>query len=447
MPPSRNLIFVLAHGLRSDAMADARTWPLNTPHFEALARRGLRMAAISACPTDPGAAVCLMTGLHARQHGHVRDGDRPSLTNALPRWLREQGYHVAGVGDVGWIRDQFDRCVVVDDVTRPEPEDCDYIKTLEADGMATAVKQQRRQRQRSGPFEPDRLLLEPEQDADGFITSQAARLIETMPEEQPWAIVVWFTGPGNDLPPPTLYDGLVNPADLRDGFVPADFRTLDVLAEPVHPRSMLQRLEPDSIARVRADYLGRVSLIDYGLRRIVDASDRRGDRVRTWTVVTSDRGHLLGEHGLVGHRSFLDGAIEVPLIIAPPRDDPMPDDAIPEGLFSTLDATATVAALGGCDPPTGVTGRSLMPLVNNENVAPVRGGILSEFNDRLMLETERYKAVFNRCTGRCIGLYDLLTDTDEKRNLIDETTGQNALESLRHRLADALLPLRAVAVR
>jgi arylsulfatase A-like enzyme len=444
----RNLLIILTHGLRNDALSDEHCWPLSTPHFEALARRGLRMTSISACPTDPGGMVSLLTGVHPRQHGFVRDGDAESITNCLPAWLADQGYHVAGVGAVGPIRTLCHRSVITDDVSVMRPIQCDYWRAARAKGLAAAVMQQRKQRLRSGPFEPDRLTLEPEEDIDGFIAAEAVHMIERLPTDQPWALFVIFSGPANDLPPPPLYDGIVDPAMLCDGFVPPDFRTLDALAEPVYPRIMLQRLEPKLIGRIRADYLGRVSLIDYALRRIVDASDQRDDRTRTWTLVTSDRGHLLGEHGLLGHRSFLAGAVEVPLIIAPPRGAAMPDDAIPTGLFSTVDIAPTIAALGSCDIPSTLAGRSLLPLLHGNAVTPdLPGGCISEFNDRIMLENDRHKIIFHRATGKCLGLYDLVTDEAEKKNLADSPVGMNMIDAMRLRLADALLPLRAVNIK
>jgi len=43
-------------------------------------------------------------------------------------------------------------------------------------------------------------------------------------------------------------------------------------------------------------------------------------------------------------------------------------------------------------------------------------------------------------------MYDLINGEEERKNLIDSLIGQNLLESLRCRLADALLPLRSAAV-
>src|SRR5690606_37643129 len=129
---------------------------------------------------------------------------------------------------------------------------------------------------------------------------------------------VVFTGPGNDLPPPTLYSETIPLPQLAGGFIPAKLDALDALAEPAYPRVMLQRLEPYSVQRIRADYLGRVALIDHFVGRIADAVTNRADRSRTWTCLTADHGYLLGEHGLIGRRSFFGGAVHTPLLLAPP---------------------------------------------------------------------------------------------------------------------------------
>ena len=440
---------VFASGLRSDALDDEQAWPLQTPNLTRLTEngRGLRAVAASASPCQPGGMISLLTGLHARQHGRLLPGDEPNvITDALPHWLAEAGYFVAGVGAVQPLRAALDEAVVVAPLSTPEPEACDYFKQIGAAGLAPAITQQRRQRLRSGPFETDRLLLDPHDDVDGFIARQARQLIERLPTDRPWALIVIFTGPGNDLPPPPPYGELVNPALLTDGFAPADLKRLDALAELAYPRVMLQRLEPHTLARIRGDYLARVALIDHGVGRLVEAATSRRDAGRTWTVVASDCGYLLGEHGLIGRQSFLAGAIETPLIIRPPRRSPQPLACRDEGLLSTVDVSATLAALAGADLPPWATGRSVLPSLKGKPVPALVGGLVSEFNDRLMLETERYKIVFDAQTGgdrACLGIFDLLADPQERRNLSEAAAGQNLVDALRQRVADVLLPLRA----
>lgn len=438
----RNLIIVLAHGLRSDAVSDARAWPLETRHLEKLADRGLRLSATSACPADHGGMISLFTGLHARQHGYVDQMTSNLACEGWPVQLVDAGYHVAGVGCIGAIEPWLQDAVHVDDVERLDPPGCRYLAATREKGTYHAIAQQRRQRLRYGPFEPDRLLLEPEDDIDGYITRAAVDKLREMPTTKPWALIVIYNGPGNDLPPPTLYDGVANLRELEASFTMPDFTELDDLAELDYPRIMLQRMEPRKLARIRADYLGRVGLIDHGVGQLNSTLATRHDKARTWTVVTSDRGHLLGERGLVGHRSFLTAAVEVPLLIAPPS--PVKLHATP-GLISTVDIAATIAGLAGCDLPAAASGRSLLHVLAGDPLGMPRGNAcLSEFGRRVMIETEQYKAIFDVDAARPLGLYDLLNDPDELDNLVAKSAGLNVIDAMRCRLGTALMLTRAL---
>jgi len=411
--------------------------------------------------------------LHARQHGHLEQAPRhafaPGIVNPAviydgwPAWLRAAGYHLAGVGCIAPIEPWLHEAVFVEGVDAQDSTTCAYLHALETKGMKWAVQQQRRQRQRAGLFEPDRLLLEPDDDIDGFIFVQARRMLARMPADRPWALIVMPSGPANDLPPPTIYSQIVSPESVVGGFMPIDLKMVNALAELDYPRVLLQRLGPERIGRIRADYLGRVSLIDYGVGRLATVVRARPDAQRSWMLLTSDRGHLLGEHGLVGHRSFLSGAVEVPLLLVPPgaelrprAEDAADEDAPPaEGLASSVDVAATIAGLTGCDMPRTVTSQSALALLEKKpgpgnldalsalGVTGVksRSSCLSEFGHRLMLQTDRHKVVFNTETRAAIGLYDLVTDPDEEQNLVGTPKGVNLLDSLRWRLGDALMPL------
>lgn len=448
MAARRNLVIYLASGLRSDALEDERAWPLRTPQFGRLARRGLRLVATSACPADPGGLITLLTGLHARQHGYAEPETPAACVTGLPTWLADAGYHVAGVGCLGPFASTFTESVLVEPASAVEPTRCAYAQAMHAKGLWTALAQQRKARARGGPFEPDRLLLDAEDDIDGYIADEARRVVAGLPSDRPWALVVVFAGPGNDLPPPVRFADAVDITLLGDGFTPADLKRLDALAEPAYPLIQLQRLERHTLAQIRADYLGRVALLDESIGQIADAVTHRSDRARTWSMVASDMGYLLGEHGLIGRRSFLCGAVETPLIVAAPSGGRLPHRAQDAGLFSTVDVAATAAALAGADVPEACVGRSLLPLWGGDAIGPLKGGLLSEFGERVLLETERFKAVFDARPGDgggdCLGVFDLLNDPDERKKQSNAAAGQNLIDSLRLRLCEALLPLRAV---
>ena len=154
MSVGRNLLIVLAHGLRSDALSDVGAWPLRTPNFDNVARRGLRLIASAASTADPGAAVSLLTGLHARQHGYVDPLPGAAPVRGWPALLADAGYHVAGVGCVGAIEAELAEAVCVappDELGSPR---CAYLSAIKRTHDLGPLIEQRRQRRRAGLFDP-----------------------------------------------------------------------------------------------------------------------------------------------------------------------------------------------------------------------------------------------------------------------------------------------------
>lgn len=437
----RNLIIVVGHGLRSDALSDAEVWPNHTPNLDKLCQRSLRLIGTAASPADPASVLSLITGLHARQQG-ISPADPSQLRcDGFPALLRDAGYHLTGVGCVTPFGHHLDVAIPVADLSVTDPKQCAYLNTAAQHGKLEAILEQRKQRTQFGPFTTEHSAIEPDEDIDSFIATQAQKALKTMPTHKPWALIVFFSGPGNNLPAPRMYDDLADIDHLGSDFVPANFSRINQLAELDYPRVALQRLNRKKIGQIRRDYLGRVSLIDHGIGQLIKTAKLRDDHHHTWSLITSDRGCLLGEQGLVGHRSFLAPALEVPVIITPPTPV-RPRSA--DDLVSTVDVAATIAALAGCDVPENNPGRSLLPLIMGDDLPQPFTGLISEFAKRLLLETERYKVVFDTENRQSIGLFDLLNDPDETQNLLGNPVSANLLDSLRWRLADTLMPLCAV---
>jgi hypothetical protein len=59
----------------------------------------------------------------------------------------------------------------------------------------------------------------------------------------------------------------------------------------------------------------------------------------------------------------------------------------------------------------------------------------------------RHKVAFDLDEQAPRLLFDLVTDQQEKRNLIESPAAANVLDRLRVQLSEALLPLRAVGAR
>ncbi|MBI1368723.1 MAG: sulfatase-like hydrolase/transferase [Planctomycetes bacterium] len=441
MRKDRNIVLVVGGGLRQDVAFGTGTWAVRTPNLDAFAADGLKLGLMAASPAATPSLVSLFTGLHPRQHGLLDEG---ATVGRLHGWLGrfvEAGYYTAGVGRVALIADHLNEAAVVNDIASPWSGQCAYMRYLKSRGLVDRVTKQRNQRFSTKPFAYDNFgLTAPSDDVDGFITQQSLMLIESLPQDKPWILVIAYTGPGNDLPAPPAYLAKVKPDKLGGGFVPLDQRSSDDYADCPYPRALLQQLDTKTMATIRHHYLGRVAMFDNMMGLLADTLDRCGHGERTWVAITSDRGKLLGERGLLGHRSMLRPAVEVPLWLLPPQGVKRFPDPPQHGLMSTTDLAATLCMIGAVDAPHGSRGQCLLPAMHNRPVG--RESVISEYGTRLLLATQRHRVVFDIETDQPRSLFDIVKDPRQQNDLIGRPDELVLLDMLRYQLAGALLPLR-----
>lgn len=449
MTVDRNLLILLTGGMRSDVFSHVAAWPVNTPHFDDLATWGVGLAATAVSPAAGPANLSMWTGLHPRQHGLLDEGPLLTGRRTWAHQLAEAGYHVVGVGQIDGIAEACAERCPVGHLSSLNDEDCAYLQHMHRRGLLDRVQQQRSRRLESGPFEMDAFgLTGPGDDVDVFIAQQASLAIETLPRDKPWALIVSFTGPGNDLPAPDRFLKQIDTAALHRAFAPANLATIDTYAEIPYPRTLIQQLNGERVAAIRQHYLARVSLLDEGLGLMRSTLDRCEQAERTWISLCSDRGQLLGERGLIGHRSLLGPAVSVPLWLLPPEMMDLPirqhrEFDVPHRLVSPVDLAATVCAIAGADPPPGCVGESILPAIHQREVG--RDRVLCEYGTRLMLETMSHRIIYDVESQQPRALFDLVRDPQERDDLVDTTTALGVLDMLQWELAAALLPLRPVA--
>lgn len=451
MSVQRNLLIVLTGGMRGDALGGAGVWPVDTPHLDRLASAGLAVTGISTTVSGKAGLRSVYEGLHVRQAGV--GSVATAGVGGFMRRLREGGYHTAGVGRVGLIADALDEHHIVAEADQLDSAGCHYLRFAERRGLMGYVEYQRKQRLRSGLFEAGEGIGEPREDVDGYIAEQAVEMMERMPPSgntsggggKPWAMVVAFTGPGNDLPAPGIYWDAVSPAKLTNRFIPAAVGEVDRYATLEYPRHLLQQVDAKRAAMMRRHYLGRVMMMDCCMGMLRNAIAKRTDRGATWTLLTSDRGTVLGERGLFGCRTFVGSGAYVPVWVVPPDgvdaaragDEALRED---DGLVSGVDFAATVCALAGVDESRGCTGRSLLA-----GFGGIVGcdAVMSEDERTVLLHTERHKAVYESATGELRVLFDLKHDMQERTNLADSPYHANVTDQLQATLGKVLLRLGA----
>jgi len=93
--------------------------------------------------------------------------------------------------------------------------------------------------------------------------------------------------PHEPFDPPFPYSEMYNPGYTGQRFI-----------WPTYGGSELY--SPDELKEIRALYAGEVSLVDHWLGHLLDKVERLGLMDDTMIIVTTDHGHLFGEHGMIG---------------------------------------------------------------------------------------------------------------------------------------------------
>ncbi len=145
------------------------------------------------------------------------------------------------------------------------------------------------------------------------------------------------------------------------GFEPT-VRELEVIRRSHFGPEPLQ-LNAEDLAFTKARYDGGIRYADYWVGRILDQIRQLGlDRTAT-IILLSDHGEEFQEHGSVQHDRLYTTVTRIPLLIRPPGGT---DGKVIDTVVQALDLMPTLLDGAGIEPPTGLQGRSLMPLLRGK---------------------------------------------------------------------------------
>lgn len=170
------------------------------------------------------------------------------------------------------------------------------------------------------------------------LAAQASDVIATAAE--PFALVVGFASPHGPQAGPVRFDAAVPPAlDIGPALDPL---VADRATTVWNRRWRGLQGVSDAVDTIRA------------------ALDARGITGRTLVVFTSDQGFAVGELGAFGKMDWHEWVLRVPLIVSGPG---VPAGDVRRGIVSHADLAPTFAALAGVEPPAGLYGRALQPIL------------------------------------------------------------------------------------
>jgi arylsulfatase A-like enzyme/Flp pilus assembly protein TadD len=186
-------------------------------------------------------------------------------------------------------------------------------------------------------------------------------------------------------------------------------------------------------------YSGEIAYVDQALGKLFSRLGAKGLENKTCTILTGDHGESLGEHGEATHGYFAYNAtLWIPLLASFPGIRP----AEVATNVGHIDIFPTVCAVLGLEPPAGLQGRSLLPLIRGERLPEkeIYFEALTAYCNRGWAPLRGYIAGPMKFMDSPIPeLYDLGTDFSELRDLAQGTD----LNSYRRRFEELFAGLGA----
>lgn len=193
--------------------------------------------------------------------------------------------------------------------------------------------------------------------------------------------------------------------------------------------------------RYITDYLKCVAAVDDGVGRLLDELERLGLAENTLVVYSSDQGFFLGDHGWFDKRWMYEESFKMPLLMRwPGMIEP---GTQVEQLTQNIDFAPTFLEAAGLEIPESIQGRSLMPLVREENI-PWRDALYYEYHDHIGehrvprhygIRSERYKLIHYPETGDW-ELFDLVKDPEELQSVAEQPAYADVRRNLEQRLRE-----------
>ncbi len=211
-------------------------------------------------------------------------------------------------------------------------------------------------------------------DSAGAVTATALRWLRGRRGDRPWFLWVHYLDPHWTYRPDPPFDRRFDPA--FDG----PFTLYDDLASGRFTKGQVifrDPLSPRQIEHVVALYDGEIAQVDAALAPLLDEVDRPGS-APLLTLLTSDHGESLGEHGYsFAHGEYLyEESLRVPLLVRYPG-------RVPPGLrvgsaAQNIDVAPTLLALAGISRLQAADGRPLLIFDSGPGSEPGSGPVGQE---------------------------------------------------------------------
>ena len=387
----RNVVLVSIDSLRSDHV-HCYGYPRPTsPTLDRLAAEGVRFAtAYSVSSWTLPAHATVLTGRYPFSHGAIEANRRISpQIPTLATQLGGRGFKTGGFVSYEFMRRRYGFHLGFDHY----------------DDFTTDLNTEAEERKaRTGPI----------------LNQQIIPWVEAH-RDQPFFLFVHYFDVHWDYDPPPPYDTMFD----------ADYQGPD-LRPFLHNPAIRPGMPKRHLDHLIALYDGEIRFTDDVVREVIDSLDRLGIGQDTLLIITADHGDEFFEHGDVGHtRTLYEEVLRIPLIVRWPKG--IPGGHTVDLPVSLVDLAPTVYELLGLDPPPGLEGQSLAPLLlgGQRAATPIYAHLTTRKrpNNWAMVRAGSQKYIQHLRMPRA-DLYDLNLDSLEQNSRLPSGESRPLVDSL-----------------
>ena len=452
-----NIILIVVDQMRSDCMGIAGNPVIETPYMDTMAGKGaLFKNAYSAVPSCIPARAALMTGLSQKTHGRVgyQDGVTWNYENYMADEFAKAGYHTQCIGKMH---------------THPSRSLCGFHNILLHDGYMQYYRNSKTANGENHFYTDDYIrylkdkmgiqadiidtglecnswvarpwIYQEHLHPTNWVVDQSIDFLRRKDPAKPFFLTMSFVRPHSPLDPPDYYFNMYIDKDIPAPFMGDWADTEDKNRDGIAYNTSRGIVDKKAVKKARAAYYGCISHIDHQLGRFLQSLFDHNVRDNTIILFTSDHGDLLGDHNLFRKFVPYKGSASIPFFIYD-RGNLL---GIESGtqfnqLVELRDIMPSLLSFAGIEIPDSVEGKSVLPLLKNENVSwreYIHGEHANGIDSSQFIVTEKDKYIWFPYTNR-EQYFDLENDPDELRNLIKETGRRQRIEYLKKFLVQEL---------
>ena len=301
--------------------------------------------------------------------------------------------------------------------------------------------------------------IDPKYTQTAWCADVANRFMRQQREYAPWLMSVNMFQPHHPFFPTEEYLSHYNPAQMPNpAYTEGELDKKTIFQQIDHRGAYggtalsFARTSPEEHRQITAAYYAMIEQVDTALGDMLRTLDETGQADNTIVIFMSDHGEMLGDHGIyLKGPYFYDCLTRVPLIIRWPGQ--FQGGRKIDSLVELVDIAPTLLDAAGIPIPSGVQGRSLMPLLEGKTTTH-RDSVYMEYFDANLpftippmmtgVRTDQWKLnLYDK--PRTGELYNLQDDPGEVVNLWDnphhKDTQEQMLQLLVARMIETTDPL------